>query len=67
MLAVKNESFTWNSRAILNFRAVAESWTHVIEMSNTVDELGVVNYTQRLNNNHGVLIFWLPVHLYNFN
>ncbi len=35
------------SRAILNLRAFAESWTHVMETSNTVDELGVINYTTR--------------------
>ncbi len=34
-------------RAILNLRAFAESWTHVLEMSNSVDELGVINYTAR--------------------
>jgi len=53
---------------VLNLRAFAESWTHLLEDSNSVDEIGVVNYVHRSPIGvAGLIAPWnLPLYLLTF-
>lgn len=55
-------------RAVLNLRSFAESWTHILNTSNTLNEIGTVNYSSRSPLGvAGLIAPWnLPLYLLTF-
>eukprot|EP00095_Tigriopus_kingsejongensis_P012399 snap_masked-scaffold364_size194629-processed-gene-0.15 protein:Tk12399 transcript:snap_masked-scaffold364_size194629-processed-gene-0.15-mRNA-1 annotation:"hypothetical protein DAPPUDRAFT_128869" len=55
-------------RAILNLRSFAESWTHILNSSNSLNEIGTINYSTRSPLGvAGLIAPWnLPLYLLTF-